>query len=92
MQANPLLPSYLLFPFFVSFLQFVAEVYYAKFCVRKLSSKSRSKPGFVPDCYPVSLSTKVECEPASNSKVPCEPLARRALGVEGMSDSVREHQ
>ena len=92
MQANPLLPSYLLFPFFVSFLQFVAEVYYAEFCVRMLSSKSRSKSGFVFVCYPVRLSTEVECEPASNSKVPCEPLARWALGVEGMSDRVREHQ
>ena len=66
MQANPLLPNYLLFPFFVSFLQFVAEVYYAKFCVRKLSSKSRSKPGFVSVCYPVSLSTEVVCEPRPN--------------------------
>ena len=64
--------------------QFVAEVYYARFCVRMLPSKSRSKPGFVFICYPVSLSTEVECEPASNSKVSLsrQPGERQRLGYE----------
>ena len=67
--ANPLLPSYLLFPISVSCPKFVTDVYYwevsARFCVYLLSSKSK-----VPRL-------SFEPEPNSNSRV-----ARRALGYE----------
>ena len=64
--------------------QFVADVYQAKFCVRMLSSKSRSKPGFVFVCYPVSLGTEVECELRPND------IPLLAVSQEGVEALLRE--